>query len=274
MSSVRVLSHAAAVRGGVEHFVRRATLDMDELARELAVSRATLYRTVGSRDALLGHVLAAIGCWIVERTVDDRLPRGPDGVIEVSRRFAEALQRAEPLQRFAQREPDVAQRVLLNPAGRVHALTVTVQRDLFRQLGGLDPGTTPGAPRLPTQHDRTRHSDLPRPSEARAAALPTDAARTEPSPTGRAPTDPQPTKWAPTSPTRRAPTGPPPTGPAPPAGRPSAAVSTAAAPPPDPLTERAYLYVSVLEAVLYGPLLAGHRPEFGLAEPALRALLR
>ena len=230
MSTVRVLDHATAVQGGVEHFVRSATLDMDALARELAVSRATLYRTVGSRDALLGHVLAAIGCWIVERTMDDPVPAGADGVIEVSRRFAEALERAEPLRRFAQREPDVAHRVLLAPTGRVHALTVAVQRDLFRRVGGLDPGPTPDGPRLPTQHDPT----------SRAGTRPTTAPPT---------------------------TAPPPT-------PLSATPRATAASPPDPLIDRAFLYVSVLEAVLYGPLLAGRRPDFGLAEPARRALLR
>lgn len=231
MGAVRVLSHTAAVRGGVEHFVRRATVDMDELARELAVSRATLYRTVGSRDALLGHVLAAIGCWIVDRTMDDRLPAGPDGVIEVSRRFAQALERAEPLRRFARDEPDVAHRVLLAPTGRVHALTVAVQRDLFHRVGGLDPGALPDGPRMPTQHDPA----------TRAGAQP---------PTPQPPT---PQRIAPQPITPR---------------------PITAASPSDLLTERAYLYVSVLEAVLYGPLLAGRRPEFGLAEPALRALLR
>lgn len=264
MSTVRVLSHAAAVRGGVEHFVRRATLDMDVLARELAVSRATLYRTVGSRDALLGHAFGAIGCWIVDRTVDDGLPSGPDGVIEISRRFARALQRAEPLRRFAQHEPDVAHRVLLAPTGHVHALTVDVQRDLFRRVGGLDPGAASDAPRVPTQPDRTGRRGAPRTRTATGVPQSAGQSPTGPSPTGRAPTGP-------------APTGPTPADPRSTAARtdaPRPTAGPAAIAPPDPLAERAYLYVSVLEAVLYGPLLAGHRPEFGLAEPALRALLR
>ena len=42
---------------GCEYFLNHATIDMDELALTLAVSRATLYRVVNSRDRLLGEVL-------------------------------------------------------------------------------------------------------------------------------------------------------------------------------------------------------------------------
>jgi hypothetical protein len=39
-----------AVRGAVRHFQACGSLDMDALATELAISRATLYRVAGSRD--------------------------------------------------------------------------------------------------------------------------------------------------------------------------------------------------------------------------------
>jgi hypothetical protein len=54
---LRVIAYDTIVAGARRHFLRRATLDMDRLANELAISRATLYRAVDSRDRLLGDVL-------------------------------------------------------------------------------------------------------------------------------------------------------------------------------------------------------------------------
>ena len=57
MSERRVVSQDRVVEAGVRHFLEHGTLDMEALASELAVSRATLYRVAGSRDALLAGVL-------------------------------------------------------------------------------------------------------------------------------------------------------------------------------------------------------------------------
>src|ERR1043166_4279185 len=40
-----------------EHWLRSGRLDMGALARDLGVSRATLYRWVGTKERLLGEVL-------------------------------------------------------------------------------------------------------------------------------------------------------------------------------------------------------------------------
>lgn len=204
MSTGRVLSLDAAVRGGIEQFLRRATLDMDALARELAVSRATLYRTVGSRDALLGEVLWAMGRYVVEQIWSHPPGPGADGVIEVSRRFADALAGADPLWRFAREEPEAAHRVLLSPTCAVHARSVLVQRELFVRLGeGADDRAAQRRSTMPVVPSPRRPRDVTR----------------------------------------------------------------------DDLTERAFVYVRILESVLYGPMLAGRRADFTLAEPALRAIL-
>ena len=52
-----VITYEAIVAGARRHFLREGTIDMERLAQELAVSRATLYRAVDGRDRLLGDVL-------------------------------------------------------------------------------------------------------------------------------------------------------------------------------------------------------------------------
>src|SRR6266550_3875624 len=48
---------ADAVKAARRRFLRKERVDMSELATELGVGRATLYRWVGSREQLLGEVL-------------------------------------------------------------------------------------------------------------------------------------------------------------------------------------------------------------------------
>src|SRR5687768_6039636 len=59
--SRRVVSERDVVRGGCRLFLERGTVEMDALAGSLAISRATLYRVVHSRDRLLGDVLWQLG---------------------------------------------------------------------------------------------------------------------------------------------------------------------------------------------------------------------
>ncbi|WP_433292918.1 QsdR family transcriptional regulator [Actinoplanes sp. CA-030573] len=174
------MERAEVVRGAVRQFQADGSLDMDLLATQLAVSRATLYRIVGSRDALLGDAL----WWLARRTLD-RVRRarempGADGVIEVSRRFADRLWAARPISRFVAAEPRTAARVLFTADGRVHRRAVAAQREIFLEAG----------------------------VDLRAEAM-----------------------------------------------------------------ERAFLYVRIMESVLYGELIGGRRVEFPVAEKALRALL-
>lgn len=116
----RVLDYDQALRRSIHVFVRDGRLDMEALANEIPVGRATLYRVVKSRDRLLGDVL-----WtLAERTLrlaerDATAPLGVDRVIEISRLFKQHTLEFEPLRRLLREEPETAFRVLLTPIGRV-----------------------------------------------------------------------------------------------------------------------------------------------------------
>ena len=90
---LRVITYEAIVSGARRHFLREGTIDMEQLAHELAVSRATLYRAVDGRDRLLGDVLWSLA----ERTYAEARRgvtlRGVDAILEISERFADAVRK-------------------------------------------------------------------------------------------------------------------------------------------------------------------------------------
>ncbi|MFC7534092.1 QsdR family transcriptional regulator [Actinoplanes sp. GCM10030250] len=108
---------------------------MDLLASELSISRATLYRAVGSRDALLGDVFWAIGRLFLAEAGGEATGTGPDRVIQVSRIFAELMATAQQLKQFVAEEPQTASRVLLTTATDVHNRAVDAQLEIFVTSG-------------------------------------------------------------------------------------------------------------------------------------------
>ncbi|PRX44702.1 hypothetical protein B0I33_111216 [Prauserella shujinwangii] len=143
---MRVVTREQVVRGGCRYFVRRGTIDMDALAASLAISRATLYRVVRARDAVLGDVLWLLGDDLLARARRERRRTGVDGVLEVTRRFAVLLRDAEPFRAFLRAEPGTAARVLFHPSGGVHRRAVLAQRDIL-----LENRTESWAPSDPEQ---------------------------------------------------------------------------------------------------------------------------
>jgi AcrR family transcriptional regulator len=136
-ASRRVVTHDQVVRAGVEQFLRRSTIDMEELAAGMAISRATLYRVAGSRDALLDDVLRALTEVMFAESRAARTAAGFDGVVEVSRHFGEQL-RSPVLETFLRQEPEAASRVLFTPAGGVNESAVANQLAVFRETGLVD----------------------------------------------------------------------------------------------------------------------------------------
>lgn len=130
---LRVISYEAIVAGARRHFLRKGTIDMEQLAHELAVSRATLYRAVDGRDRLLGDVLWSLADRTYEQARGRVRGRGVDAILEISHAFTEAVTTAAPFRRFLAEEPQTAMRVLLTPAGGVHERAVALHRELFAE---------------------------------------------------------------------------------------------------------------------------------------------
>jgi AcrR family transcriptional regulator len=124
---------------------------MQGLADELGMSRATLFRHVGSREALLGQALrmltdrtlrAAAARWEAER------PQGQLHTPGTGRHINALVSQSEGLRRLLDDEPGLALRVLTDPRGRVQAAVVAfVEELLLRDIAefGLVTLAEPGA---------------------------------------------------------------------------------------------------------------------------------
>ncbi len=109
-------------------------LDMRALAAELGLGRATLYRWVGSRDALLGEVF-----WWRARRSHARAAIASTGLTGRARiltslqTFLTSAQADAALHRFLATEPEVALRVLTSQAARVQAGSIVVIERLLAE---------------------------------------------------------------------------------------------------------------------------------------------
>jgi AcrR family transcriptional regulator len=129
-------SRAAVTPADVLHAARRRFLrgervDMNELAQELGIGRATLYRWVGGRDQLLGEVLWSLAELGLAQARAEAEGRGADRVLDVYRRFGELIVGLEPLRRFVKAEPECALRVMTSKASPLQRRVVDTFHDVL-----------------------------------------------------------------------------------------------------------------------------------------------
>jgi hypothetical protein len=111
-------------------------LDMQGLADELGVSRVTLFRRVGSREALLSQAL-----WLAtERMLETAAARWeaerPEGELHTpgtGRHINAMVSESKGLRRLLDDEPALTMRVLTDPRGQVQTGIVAFVEDLLRR---------------------------------------------------------------------------------------------------------------------------------------------
>lgn len=141
----RVITYPTALRAARRQFVASGGLAMDQLTEDLWVSRATLYRVVGSRDRLLGDVLWQLAARTLDLARDRADAAGQHGVerlLGIAQRFDDEVGTHEPLQKYLAVDPVDATRVLFGATARVHMRHVAAWADLIRgeqDSGGLGP---------------------------------------------------------------------------------------------------------------------------------------
>ena len=101
-----------AIRLARRRWLGGERVDMSAMAAELDVNRVTLYRWVGSREALLVEIVWSLA----ERTLADVSAeiggRGPERVVAVVTRFTEVVIANPGMQRWLAEEGELAMRLL------------------------------------------------------------------------------------------------------------------------------------------------------------------
>ncbi|MBB3676101.1 QsdR family transcriptional regulator [Modestobacter versicolor] len=140
------------VRAAARTLLREERLDTSTLAAELGISRVTLFRRVGNRDAILGEALWALA----ERTLRtaaeayDARPAGAETsgrlrCLAVTEDFRHTVSESAALRRLVAEEPTSTLRIATDPRGRVQPRLVEAYTELF-QRDVDEHGLTPQVP--------------------------------------------------------------------------------------------------------------------------------
>ena len=114
-------------------FQRGERLDMQELAAELGVSRATLDRWVGSRDLLIGEIIWSLAEIQLQESRAKATGRGAERVVRVMEDHMMATVEHQPLRAFIENEPDAALRILWSKQGVVQRRLIDTTRGLLEE---------------------------------------------------------------------------------------------------------------------------------------------
>jgi AcrR family transcriptional regulator len=127
---------AAATREQVlevarREFVEGRRLDVRAVAAELGLARATVYRWFGSRDGLLGEVIAQDAEDYFRRVRARVKGRGGRALLETFDQINRGLARSAALRRFLEQEREGALRTLTSSGGLVEPRAVAVIEELI-----------------------------------------------------------------------------------------------------------------------------------------------
>ncbi|QUQ69261.1 QsdR family transcriptional regulator [Kutzneria sp. CA-103260] len=124
----------AVVRAATAAYLAGRPLDMSELATEVGLSRATLYRRVGNHDELLAMVLAEQTERTFRHCLDSVTLDGLDRVRAVFEHFMYAVIGAAPIRALITRDPLLFIRTVLAP-GQVEQRATNLFAKLLAESG-------------------------------------------------------------------------------------------------------------------------------------------
>jgi AcrR family transcriptional regulator len=112
-------SREDVLEAALYRYLRGRRVDVQEIAGELRLGRTTIYRWFGSREELIGEVLARAVEPLIDAARSEAQGRGGPALLDTFDRLNRALADAPALRQFLQRERDAALRIITSSAGVV-----------------------------------------------------------------------------------------------------------------------------------------------------------
>jgi AcrR family transcriptional regulator len=128
-----------AVELAYQWFLAGRRIDMQQLALELGIGRATLYRWWRSREVIIGEVIWRIMIEAIDRIDARSRSRGQARLVRNFGRFADTVRTFEPLVKFVSEEPDYALRALTSRFSVVQGRLIALTAAELAALPDIDP---------------------------------------------------------------------------------------------------------------------------------------
>jgi AcrR family transcriptional regulator len=118
------------LRAAMARYLRGRRIDVQALAAELGLGRATIYRWFGSREELIAEVLVAAAEPLLDEARAGARGQGGPALLDTFDRFNRSLSAAPAVRSFIESERDAALRIIGSGSG-------TVQRRIVARIAGL-----------------------------------------------------------------------------------------------------------------------------------------
>jgi AcrR family transcriptional regulator len=139
-------SRAQVLDAARAQFLAEQRVDVTVIARNLGVSRATIHRWFGSRDRLVGEVIATELEQLIAGIRKRVRQRGAEGLLELFDRINRALSKSRPLRRLVEDEHGAALRLLTYSGGVVQPRAVELVQELIDREVSAGRYTPPADP--------------------------------------------------------------------------------------------------------------------------------
>jgi len=108
-----------------KYFMHAKRIELQKLARELGISRATAYRWAGSADQLAGDVLASLTNDTFKQLAQaSKSKKGRQRVLDVLNKGMHYAHNFSALRRFLKRNPETGLKIVASKDGPVQAATI------------------------------------------------------------------------------------------------------------------------------------------------------
>jgi AcrR family transcriptional regulator len=175
-------SRDAVIEAALYRYLRGRRVDVQAIAAELGLGRATIYRWFGSREELIGEVIFRAAEPLIDAARAGVRGRGGTALLDTFDRLNRSFAEAPALRRFVEQEREVALRIITSSAGNFQPRMVARITGLIEdevRAGAYDPPVEPAtlgyaSVRLAEAflfNDASMRSDVDRLREVEAALL-------------------------------------------------------------------------------------------------------